>query len=136
MRIIEILLLFAFFTFALQARAADRWFNQEIVDYGNGLFQQNCARCHGPDAEGTAEWKKPGADGNYPPPPLNGSAHAWHHSLPQLAKSIKQGGIRLGGVMPPFAERLSDPQVLAVIAYFQSKWTDELYQAWHQRFMQ
>jgi len=136
MRIIKILLLLPFFTLALQAEAGERWFNQEIVDYGNGLFQQNCALCHGQNAEGTTEWKKPDANGNYPPPPLNGSAHAWHHSIPQLAKSIKQGGIELGGVMPPFADQLSDQQVLAVIAYFQSKWPDELYQAWHQRFMQ
>lgn len=136
MHIIKILPVLSLFIFALPAQAAERWFNQEIVDYGRGLFQQNCARCHGQNAEGTAEWQKPDANGNYPPPPLNGSAHAWHHSIPQLARSIKQGGVRLGGVMPPFAEQLSDQQVLAVIAYFQSKWPDELYQAWHQRFMQ
>jgi mono/diheme cytochrome c family protein len=118
------------------AAAAERWFNQDIVKYGNGLFQQNCAICHGSNAEGTRDWKKTDANGNYPPPPLDGSAHAWHHPLAQLARSIKEGGIKLGGVMPPFGDKLSDQEVLAVIAYFQSKWPDEVYDPWHQRFMQ
>ena len=91
---------------------------------------------HGANAEGTADWKKTDANGNYPPPPLNGSAHAWHHSIPQLARTIKEGGIKLGGVMPPFGDKLSDQDVLAVIAYFQSKWPDEIYTSWHNRNMQ
>ena len=86
------------------ASATERWFNQAVVDYGAGLFQQNCAVCHGANAEGTSDWKKTDANGNYPPPPLDGSAHAWHHSIPQLVRSIKEGGIKLGGVMPPWAK--------------------------------
>jgi len=116
--------------------ASERWFNQDVVDHGAGLFQQNCAICHGVNAEGTKEWKKTDVNGNYPPPPLNGSAHAWHHSIPQLARSIKEGGIKLGGVMPPFGDKLTDQDVLAVIAYFQSKWPDEVYKVWHDRNMQ
>jgi len=118
------------------ANATERWFNQAVVDYGAGLFQQNCAVCHGANAEGTSDWKKTDANGNYPPPPLDGSAHAWHHSIPQLVRSIKEGGIKLGGVMPPFAEKLSDQDVLAVIAYFQSRWPDDIYTRWHERYMQ
>ena len=116
--------------------AAERWYNQAVVDYGAPLFQQNCALCHGVDAEGTKEWKKLDENGNYPPPPLNGTAHAWHHSIPQLARSIKEGGIKLGGVMPAFGDKLTDQEVLAVIAYFQSKWPDEVYDVWHDRNMQ
>ena len=118
------------------ANATERWFNQAVVDYGAGLFQQNCAVCHGANAEGTSDWKKTDANGNYPPPPLDGSAHAWHHSIPQLVRSIKEGGIKLGGVMPPFEEKLSDQDVLAVIAYFQSRWPDDIYTRWHERYMQ
>ncbi|MDH3635019.1 MAG: cytochrome c [Gammaproteobacteria bacterium] len=116
--------------------AAERWFTQEVVDYGAPRYQKNCAVCHGVNAEGTKEWKKPDENGNYPPPPLNGTAHAWHHSIPQLARSIKEGGIKLGGVMPAFVDKLSDQEVLAVIAYFQSKWPDEVYKVWHDRNMQ
>ena len=79
--------------------------------------------------ENECEWK-------LPTPTLVGSAHAWHHSIPQLARSIKEGGIKLGGVMPAFGDKLSDQDVLAVIAYFQSKWPDEVYKVWHDRNMQ
>lgn len=136
MRIIKILVASFLFTTGFQASAEERWFNQDVVDYGNGIFQQNCALCHGSNAEGTRDWKKTDANGNYPPPPLDGSAHAWHHPLAQLARSIKEGGIKLGGVMPPFGDKLTDQEVLAAIAFFQSKWSDEIYAGWHQRFMQ
>ena len=121
---------------SLTARAADRWYDDKMVASGSQLFQQNCAVCHGANAQGTLEWKKSDASGHYPPPPLNGSGHAWHHSIPQLARSIKEGGIQLGGVMPGFGGQLDDQQILAVIAYFQSKWADEIYRAWHNRHMQ
>jgi len=78
---------------AFTVDAAERWFNRDIVDYGAQVFQQNCAVCHGSNAEGTRDWRKTDANGNYPPPPLDGSAHAWHHSLGRLARSIKQGGM-------------------------------------------
>ena len=77
---------------ALPANAADRWFDDKLVSTGADLFQQHCAVCHGANAEGTREWKKTDANRNYPPPPLDGSAHAWHHSIAQLARSIEQGG--------------------------------------------
>ena len=121
---------------SLTASAADRWYDDKLVANGSQLFQQNCAACHGANAEGTQEWKKTDASGNYPPPPLNGNGHAWHHSIPQLARSIKEGGIQLGGVMPGFSGQLDDQQILALIAYFQSKWPDEIYRTWHNRHMQ
>jgi mono/diheme cytochrome c family protein len=76
------------------ASAADRWYDDKIVASRSQLFQHNCAVCHGANAQGTREWKKTDFSGRYPPPPLNGSAHAWHHSIPQLARSIKQDGRR------------------------------------------
>ena len=121
---------------SLNASAADRWYDDKIIASGSQRFQHNCAVCHGANAQGTREWKKTDSSGRYPPPPLNGSAHAWHHSIPQLARSIKEGGIQLGGVMPGFGGQLDDQQILALIAYFQSKWPEEFYQAWHNRHMQ
>ena len=93
---------------SLPATGADRWYDADLVETGADLFQQHCAACHGANAEGTREWKKTDASGHYPPPPLDGSAHAWHHSIPQLARSIKEGGLQLGGVMPGFGDRLDD----------------------------
>ena len=110
-----------------------RWYTQDQVKNGAAVFAQNCAECHGPNAAATPDWRKQTADGNYPPPPLNGTAHAWHHSLNVLRRQIRLGGVPLGGVMPPFEEKLSAADIDAAIAFFQSKWNDEVYSTWMER---
>jgi mono/diheme cytochrome c family protein len=112
------------------AVVAARWYTEQQLEQGQALFLANCATCHGQRAEGTAEWRKTDADGNYPPPPLNGSAHAWHHSLAILERSISMGGVPNGGVMPGFAGKLSPEEMQATIAYFQHFWPDEIYARW------
>jgi mono/diheme cytochrome c family protein len=90
--------------------------------------------CHGKAAKGLVnDYKKPLADGSYPPPPLNGTGHAWHHPLSSLMGSIKNGGIAIGGSMPAFKAKLDNAEMLAAIAYFQNWWPDETYQAWVKR---
>lgn len=117
-----------------EATVDGRWYTQEQVQLGQTLFKNNCASCHGEQAQGlAADWKQPLADGSYPPPPLNGSAHAWHHPLSVLKRTIAQGGLPLGGKMPAFAQTLNEQEQLAAIAFFQSLWRDEIYQAWLQR---
>ena len=116
------------------AAAADRWYSDEQVSRGEILYQQNCAVCHGPDGASTPDWQQTDADGNYPPPPLNGTAHTWHHDLDLLRRTILEGGARLGGRMPGFEGRLSAAEIDSVIAFFQSRWTDDIYQRWSGRF--
>jgi len=110
----------------------DRWYTVEQVAHGRKMFVQHCAGCHGENAAATPDWRKTDASGNYPPPPLNGSAHAWHHPLSVLRETINQGGVPLGGVMPGFADKLSAQETDTIIAWFQSLWPDELYQAWYR----
>jgi thiol:disulfide interchange protein DsbC len=116
------------------AAETDRWYSKEQVIRGEKLFRQNCAACHGQNAEATPDWKKTDADGKYPPPPLNGTAHAWHHDLDLLRRTIREGGAKLGGQMPAFEGVLSDDGVDSVIAFFQSKWPEDTYQRWAGRF--
>lgn len=97
---------------------------------GAEVFRQSCATCHGDRAQGAFNWTKPGPDGKYLPPPLNGSAHSWHHPFAQLKQTIQEGTLRLGGSMPPWKGRLSEADTEAVILYFQSLWPTEIYQAW------
>lgn len=111
-----------------------RWYSPDQLAKGEQLFQQKCASCHGANAELTIDWKKTDANGKYPPPPLNGTAHAWHHSLKQLSETIQRGGILLGGIMPAFRSELSDADIDAVISYFQSKWPEQTYRKWAARF--
>lgn len=116
-----------------EPKVAGRWYTQSQVELGKKVYVENCISCHNENARGTFSWKNTDAAGNYPPPPLNGTAHAWHHPLSMLKKTIEQGGIRLGGTMPGFGAKLNDEQELAVISYFQSFWTNEIYEAWLTR---
>ena len=113
---------------------ASRWFGSAVVQQGEAVFTQHCAACHGDEAQGlTADWRARQPDGSFPPPPLNGSAHAWHHPLQQLLQTIDTGGVPYGGQMPPFGAILDDDQKLAAIAYFQNFWSEEIYLAWLDR---
>ncbi len=107
-----------------------RWYSKSQVAEGRQLFRSYCAECHGRRAQGAPDWHKPDSDGSYPPPPLDGSAHAWHHPYPMLLKTLREGS---GGRMPGWQEQLSDAQLEATIAYFQSLWPDRAYDLWLQR---
>jgi len=111
-----------------------RWYTSLQITEGKKVFSNNCAACHGSEGQGLTEnWKKSLPDGSYPPPPLNGTAHTWHHSKEQLLRTINTGGVPLGGVMPAFNDKLTDQEKEAVMAYFMSLWTDRIYDAWEQR---
>jgi len=97
---------------------------------GGKIFKQNCASCHGDNAQGADNWQKRNTEGKFPPPPLNGTGHAWHHPTAGLKQTIFYGTEKIGGSMPGWKDKLSEAQVEDVLAWFQSKWPDELYQAW------
>jgi mono/diheme cytochrome c family protein len=101
-----------------------------LVSTGRALFEANCAKCHGEHAEGSPGWTRRRADGSFPPPPLNGSGHAWHHPLPQLRAVIGEG--RPGSNMPGWSDKLTDQEIDAVIAYFHSLWPDRAREAWYR----
>lgn len=109
-----------------------RWYTAMQVNDGRQLFEKNCAACHGKNAEGTKEWKKRDAAGNLPPPPLNGSAHAWHHPMDVLIQTITEGGAQWQGTMPGFNDQLSDEEKKSLIAYFQSLWSKDIYDRWEE----
>jgi len=93
---------------------------------GRTLFAENCARCHGDTAQGAENWHIPDAQGRYPAPPLNGTAHAWHHPREQLERVIANGGV----TMPAFGGRLNEQQIADLVTYITSLWPDEIYEAW------
>jgi mono/diheme cytochrome c family protein len=107
-----------------------RWYTPAQAEQGKVLFQANCAVCHGVNAEGTADWFKLDANGKFPPPPLDGSAHAWHHPLADLQRVVKEGGAPFGGTMPAFGTTLDDEEIRSAIAYFQQQWPDDIYERW------
>lgn len=110
-----------------------RWYSEAQEVAGSQVFAQNCAVCHGEQAQGlTSDWREKLDDGSFPAPPLNGSAHAWHHPQAILLQVIDNGGEAFGGKMPAFATALQQSEKLAAIAYFQSFWSDEIYSQWEQ----
>ncbi len=113
--------------------AGARWYSTAQVESGRLVFTKNCAVCHKSDASGTPDWKKRLDDGFFPPPPLNGTAHAWHHSISVLKEYIADGGASMGGRMPGFKDKLRESEMLDAIAYFQSYWSDDVYGMWKER---
>lgn len=118
---------------ASERTAVERWYDPEQLMLGREVFTQNCALCHGDQAQGlVGDWREKLDDGSFPPPPLNGSAHAWHHPQEILLRVIDYGGEAMGGKMPAFIDVLEQDEKLAAIAYFQSFWDDEIYRQWMQ----
>ncbi|WP_428609673.1 c-type cytochrome [Sedimenticola sp.] len=115
------------------AAVVKSWYKFEQVSAGARIFQENCATCHGKQAQGADNWRQAGPDGKYPAPPLNGSGHAWHHPLNILFHTIKNGSPGGQGNMPAWGAKLSDEEIIATIAWIQSKWPREIYQNWVQR---
>jgi len=126
-------LAFALWGCARPQPTSERWFTQEQVAIGKPLYAAYCAGCHGDQGQGGKNWDRPKKDGSYPPQPLNGSGHSWHHPLASLEKTIAQGGTHPGATMPGFAQVLNKSQRMAVIAAFQSFWSNQTYADWLYR---
>ena len=124
---------------AARAEAAERWYDRSRIESGEKVYASNCAVCHGARGEATPDWRRREADGSFPPPPLNGTAHTWHHPFGVLARQIKFGLPGGGGKMPTFQGKLTDEEIVNVIAWFQNLWPDDVYAQWwaiQQRSMQ
>jgi mono/diheme cytochrome c family protein len=118
---------------ATSNKVPERWYSQEQVAIGKPLYAEYCADCHGDSGQGGENWDRPNKDGSYPPQPLNGSGHSWHHSRTSIEKTIAQGGTHPGATMPGFADSLDKQQRQAVIAVFQDFWDDKTYSGWLRR---
>ncbi len=109
--------------------AAGRWYTDEMVRSGRDVYQESCASCHGAAAQGDPSWRERTPDGKFSPPPLNGTAHTWHHPLARLRHIIDRG-TEPKGSMPGWGDRLSDAEIDAALAWIQSRWPDRVYEAW------
>ncbi len=130
--------LFAIFTIILLVGCSPEEKNSNIdsmASLGESVFNKNCVSCHGVKDQGlTTDWKVKDANGNYPPPPLNGTAHTWHHSPEQLLYTINKGGTEMGGQMPAFENRLTEEEKKALIDYMYSLWPKEIQVKYDDRF--
>jgi len=120
-------------------QAGESWFEKEDIALGKKLFDKNCAVCHGENGAGSVkDWKKRLSNGKLPPPPLNGTAHTWHHSPTLLDKIIQEGGNSYGkayqGWMPSFKDKLNANERLAILKYIHSLWPKKIQQGYDEFF--
>jgi mono/diheme cytochrome c family protein len=94
------------------AVAAGATVSQEILAYGEEIYQANCAACHGDQGQGHALAAAPA---------LNGSEHSWHHSDGQITDLLRNGGTQ----MPAVAAEWGDEDIEAVISYFKQWWSGQ-----------
>lgn len=110
--------------------AASGPLDADLVALGRPLYAANCATCHGASGEGATDWRTPGADGAFPPPPHDASGHTWHHADGLLYRIVRDGCAvyQVGSTpcgMPSFGEQLDDREVRAVIELLRSWWGPE-----------
>jgi len=111
-----------FGNFASDRRQGD----PQQIARGQTLYGQHCASCHGVQLEGQDNWQQRGADGLLPAPPHDETGHTWHHPDQQLFQIVRRGTAALVGggyktTRTGFADRLSDADIEAVIAYIKSR---------------
>ena len=96
---------------------------------GARVYAQHCAACHGPKLEGQPDWRQRLPNGRMPAPPHDESGHTWHHPDHVLFAITKRGLVApyappgYQSDMPAFADRLSDEETWAVLAYIKRHWT-------------
>ncbi len=120
--------------FPVASYASERWYSKQQAEAGEAIYRANCMSCHLEAGAGAENWWERDTEGRLPPPPLNGTAHTWHHDLFTLVKIVLDGGSRFGGNMPGFSRQLSAREIVDVIAYVQSLWPDEIHDIWAESF--
>ncbi len=110
--------------------ALDRLPPMATLSRGERLFQEHCAQCHGPEAQGHPDWQTPGLA---VAPPLNGTGNDWKRKKSDLIAVIKNGVKRKNAqVMPPWRDRLADDEIEDIIVWFQTRWPAEVYERWRK----
>lgn len=106
--------------------------NTALVQQGQPLYQAHCARCHGANLEGQADWRIRKPDGRLPAPPHDDSGHTWHHPTATLLEIVKRGLVPPNAPegylsdMPAFESILDATQTAAVLSFIQSRWGEQV----------
>ena len=101
--------------------------NDAMVTEGRQVYRSQCAGCHGRNLQGQPLWQLEDQYAHRRAPAHDASGHTWMHSDEDLFAMTKYG--RFPGVpksfhsyMPAFEKRLSDGEILAVLAYVKADW--------------
>jgi mono/diheme cytochrome c family protein len=115
---------------ACAAAAANHFANADdprLVGVGGAIYAMACSSCHGRRLEGQALWQVMDRYAGRRAPPHDATGHTWQHSDEALFYKTRFG--RFPGAppqavsyMPAFAERMTDKDILAVLAFIKSSW--------------
>jgi mono/diheme cytochrome c family protein len=117
--------------FGTDAAPPDRYRDAQQIARGQAVYSKHCMECHGAGGKGLpGDWRIRDAAGRFPPPPLDDSAHAWHHPTAVLLEVIREGSPGGQGNMPAWKGKLGEQEMQDVVAYIKSLWSDEVYELW------
>jgi len=100
----------------------------QLVTLGEQVYARECASCHGVNLEGQPNWRLAKPDGRLPAPPHDDSGHTWHHDDQTLFALTKFGVAKFTGMdiesdMPAYEGKLTDREIVAVLAFIKSRWS-------------
>ena len=99
--------------------------DRALVLQGRQIYQRQCAACHGRSLQGQPLWQLQDAYAGRRAPAHDQTGHTWLHADEDLFRMIKLGRFDTAGPatsMPAFQDRLSDGDILAVIAFIKASW--------------
>lgn len=105
------------------------------VALGETVYATHCASCHGANLEGQADWGTLLENGLFRAPPHDDSGHTWHHPDKVLIAITTHGGAgvyadpTLISNMPGFEDALTPEEIVAVLDFIKSCWSQESHEA-------
>lgn len=95
----------------------------EFIAAAKRTYEEYCQACHGKNGVGERPEDMYAQDQyGFVAPPLDNSAHGWHHSDDNLAETILNGSSR-NPRMLPFKEIMPEEQAKSTVAYIKSLWS-------------
>ena len=82
---------------------------------GRTLYEGSCSQCHEAADNGTGRLA----------PPHGPQGHTWHHPNGEIIDIVLGRLDYPGRAMPSFQGKLSEEEVLAILAYLKTNWTPE-----------
>jgi mono/diheme cytochrome c family protein len=97
------------------------------VAEGTLLYRRHCASCHGRYLQGQPLWQLSDKNAGRRAPAHDASGHTWQHADEAIFHMTKYGTVDPAArdavsAMPAFDNRLSDGEILAVIAFIKARW--------------
>lgn len=98
-----------------------------VTTQGELVYARNCGNCHGRRLQGQALWQLRDQYEGRRAPPHDATGHTWQHSDEELFTVVKTGKFSttpkdIVSYMPAYDKRLSDDDIVAVLAFIKSRW--------------